>query len=161
MLKMENGVIKMTDVEAFIIPNGAFKISDIVDLSVRKRVLDKLNSVASASGLEPVNPDVDKLVDLWYVSKEADSDDINSHGFAIDESTMPRINLNYFDLHEIAGLPVKWLSGLKENDSIDFVIERNDYKIECHITMTQLKYRYRDRGAFEKALASLAKVKYK
>ena len=167
-MKMENGVIKMTDVEAFIIPNGAFKISDIVDLSVRKRVLDKLNSVASASGLEPVNPDVDKLVDLWYVSKEADSENLISYGFEIDQSTVPRAMLNYFDIHEIASLPVKWLSGLKENDSIDLVIERDiykiesyDYKIECHITMTQLKYRYRDRGAFEKALASLAKVKYK
>lgn len=158
MLKMENGIIKMTDVEAFIIPNGAYMLSDILVPSVRKTRLDKLNKVASASGLEPVNPDVDKLVDLWYVSKEAGSDNLNNHGFAIDESTVPRINLNYFDLHEISALPVKWLSGLKENDSIDFVIEHNDYKIECHITMTQLKYRYRDRGAFEKALASLAVV---
>lgn len=129
MLKMENGVIKMTDVEAFIIPNGAYMLSDILVPSVRKTRLSKLNSVASASGLEPVNPDVDKLVDLWYLSEEADSDDINSHGFAIDESTVPRAMLNLFDLHEIAALPVKWLSGLKENDSIDLVIERNDYKI--------------------------------
>ena len=29
MLKMENGIIKMTDVEAFIIPNGAYKLSNI------------------------------------------------------------------------------------------------------------------------------------
>lgn len=155
MLKMENGVIKMTDVEAFIIPNGAYMLSDILVPSVRKARLSKLNKVTSASGLEPVNPDVDKLVDLWYVSKEADSDDINNHGFAVEESTPPSGMVNYFDLREISCLPVKWLSGLKENDSIDLVIERNDYKIECHITMTQLKYRYKDRGAFEKALASL------
>lgn len=156
MLKMENGIIKMTDVEAFIIPNGAYMLSDILVPSVRKATLNKLNSVASASGLEPVNPDNDKLVDLWYVSKEADSDNINSHGFAIDESTVPRAMFNYFDLHEISALPVKWLSGLKENDSIDLVIEHNDYKIECHVTMAQLKYRYKDKGPVEKYLASLA-----
>lgn len=130
MLKMENGVIKMTDVEAFIIPNGAYMLSDLLVPPVREATLNKLNSVASASGLEPVNPDVDKLVDLWYVSEEADSDNLNSHGFEIDESTVPSKTNNYFDLYEISCLPVKWLSGLKENDSIDLVIEHNDYKIE-------------------------------
>jgi hypothetical protein len=127
MLKMENGIIKMTDVEAFIIPNGAYKLSNILMQSDRKERLDKLNSVASASGLEPVNPDVDKLVDLWYVSKEAGSDNLNNHGFRIDESTLPSKTVNWFDIHEISCLPVKWLSGLKENDSIDLVIERGNY----------------------------------
>lgn len=151
MLEVINGVVTVNDMEAFIIPNGAFMAKDILCDGPRNRMIMVLDKIGKASHFEAFDPEKDLLVDLWYCSKEAESDNICDHGFKITCSPDDLFKGNY--LSDIKSLPVKWLQDLKEGEGFNMIVPYHEkIKFVLHITTAQSKYRYKNYGTFENAV---------
>lgn len=144
-------------VDAFIIPNSAGYVHKFLLESYQKRYKAYMTDICKQCGKE-FDPKTDKIVQIWFTSKELKSDNLEAHGFEYKGE--------YFTFR-YGYLPYPVLKDLKEGDSIDLNLEatedtwRRDDDDICvkriivvpmHITFKQLEYRYRNFGTFEECL---------
>jgi hypothetical protein len=148
--------------QAFVIPNNAAMIKDYPN-DTKKYLMD----FAVLNNVELHNDD--KIVQLWFASKELGSDNIADHGFKtmIDDF---KIEVHPYKLQFV---PAKMLAGLKEGQTINFLApcytahaEKLNENLQCdvfevtlNVTMTckQKGFRYESCGNFEEAVEGVIK----
>lgn len=152
---------KTYNAAVFVIPNAAGYCRQFWLKSVGERVEKYSKALCSQKGIE-FDPEHDKLVQVWFVSKYNEnlgndylkednlgSDNLGDHGFRMDGK---------FYGFRYSHLPYSLIKGMKEGDTMDlefevFTDDEKDYRtydtIKLHITFDQRSYRYRNFGKFE------------
>lgn len=148
------------DADVFIIPNVICKVSDfIVDVD---EMTVYTENVLRMNGMDPSNARDTYLVQLWFISKELESDNVARHGFhAMVDGKEQRISP--FNMEH---LPVSLFEGHNEGDTINIKVPvyvdnyvgddtRTFAEMDITVTLAQLKYRYRAMGKFDELLKEL------
>lgn len=155
---------KTYNAACFVIPNEAGYCRQFWLKSVGERVEKYSKDLCSQKGIE-FDPEHDKVVQVWFVSKynedlkndylkedNLESDNLGDHGFRIDGK--------HYDFR-YSYLPYPLIKDMKEGDTMDLemeVVSKDEDKnhiydtIKLHITFDQHSYRYRRFGNFENAL---------
>ena len=150
-MKKLNGNVLEFVAEAFIVPNHACPVNDIMEnRQERIRRIAELNEIHDLS-------DDDQIVELWYVSKDdLGTSNLVDHGAHILNKNDKKI----FFRPSIGLLPARLFEGHKEGDVIDvkafttvtdpdYPDDENTVFFLMHCKLNQLSYRYRRFGSFE------------
>ncbi len=144
--------------DVFVIPNHASTVNEFVfGKDTRK---ETVCNVCFANGVS-YDPETDKLIQLWMVSDDLQSDNIEDHGF------ISNFNGKEYRCHLPAychSLPKKLLPS-KEGETKRIIIpnciatersrdadEEINFDLILNITASQTKYRYKNFGNFEDAV---------
>lgn len=140
--------------EAFIIPNHAGKLEDFWFDSVRT---EAKKQAARVLGHEP--KENDWFVQLWYVAKDLNCENLVDHNAYVDID-----GKNYVIRMDSCFLPYEILKDKDDGDTVDvyFTNGRRDWddedekpsqiEIVMHVTLNQHDYRYRNFGTFQQVL---------
>lgn len=155
-----NGIKTLTfNAEAFIIPNHAGAANDYLLFGEeRKKFLDKISQENNCGELDFDN---DPCCQLWFCSKDLDTDNLVAHGAFIEMPNEEEIWIR----PNIGVLPAKLFDEKKEGDVITVTIpwhhlyiygrsKENDYPINLliHLKLNQTGHKYCGFGNFEDAL---------
>ena len=163
MSKLINGVVKC-NVEVFVIPNKARLAVDYIN---PEKPIENFRKLAELNHTD-YDPEKDKLVQCWYVSKDdLNTENLGDHGAIVeDENGVQYIIHLKFTMYE--SLPETFFKGKSEGDIAyvkipAFAINRNnrDEKAEIILDMcmklNQTSYRYRRFGRFEEVLKKVCR----
>lgn len=139
----------------FIIPNSADQLADwVLDSSVDagSSIIEGYKKICKDNGIE-WDPK-EKFVQLWFHSKELESDNLVRHGFIVTiDGQKHHVDID----SDFEDLPLQLVQNLKEGDVLDLHI--NDVKVAnkivdftLHVKAQQLGYRYQSFGTFEETL---------
>ena len=153
MIKAEDITIKATG-EVFIIPNRLNRKDGFFGESVQST----LQEIADINNVTEDNP---LFVQCWVVSEELNSENLRDHGGYFNDDD------DHIIIHT-GNIPATLFNGKKEGDivNIKFPATLHDYANDTHdkitlemsLTLSQLKYRYRDQGKFEECFERLVHV---
>lgn len=152
---------KMYNAAVFVVPNEAGYCREFWFKSAGERAEKHSKALCSQKGIE-FDPENDKLVQVWFVSKYNEnlgndylkednlgSDNLGDHGFRMDGKPY---GFRY------SHLPYSLIKDMKEGDTMDlefevFTEDEDDNRtydtIKLHITFDQRSYRYQRFGNFE------------
>lgn len=137
--------------DVFIIPNGLHRVCEYLSDSVKKSKAELATRVCELNGLEEFDIEHDRLIQLWFTSKELGSDNICRHGFGIIEDGKEDFMTPY-DMEE---LPVKIFEGKSEGDTISIKVPDGDIILDMNVTLNQQDYRYKNFGTFDQCIEKL------
>lgn len=158
--------VVVANAEVFIVPNRASLASDYFSEDHKKKVINDITEMCTINGKE-YRPDVDRLIQLWYVSADdLETDNMGDHGFNVydSEGNKYRCTINRL----FANLPAIVLPS-KEGETVTITLPgctgrkmpkdrrtetiSDDSNVEfdliLNLTANQESYRYCRFGTFE------------
>ena len=155
---MDNNIKVTANADVFVIPNHASTADEFIFGKETRK--ETVSNVCFANAVS-YSPEMDKLIQLWIVSDDLQSDNIEDHGFIY------KFNGKEYRCHLPAychSLP-KTVLPSKEGETKTVIIpnciaeERSHdadeeiiFDLELHLTAAQTKYRYKNFGNFEDAV---------
>lgn len=128
--------------EVFIIPNRAAIKDEFINAVIPSDVEDMLVS-------NDVTEDNPMFIECWIVSEELNTENLRDHGGKLYDGNRIMIHTKY--------IPATLFSGKKEGDVVTVKFFATKYSetletivlLEMELTLSQLKYRYKQHGKFE------------
>ena len=150
---------------AFVIPNDSRRFKSFNNMSGSKYTADYLIELARLNNIELTGED--KIIQMWFHSKEVNCDNICDHGFTINENG----EKIYVKAYKLQWVPEKLLRGMKEGETLKLIVPgvtiyrdklssiRNDQSEEGIMTISavcqQQGYRYARFGKFEEVVKNV------
>lgn len=134
-------IIKATG-DVFIIPNAAVTRESFINEIIPESEQDML-LVNEISERNPM------FVECWIASNEFNTENLRDHGGHINDETRINIHTSYIPAILLNGhkegetVTVKFMASKHTRDTHELVI------LEMKLTLSQLKYRYKNHGKFE------------
>lgn len=153
-INTETGIISATGA-CFIIPNRGGKIEDFMT-GFQKELDERMQHISALNG-QTFNRHHDWIAQIWWVSKDLESDNLTDHGFrVIDEN-----GVQWFGRTPSDHFPVKVFGDHKEGDEMEITYPitlsshqhgEKEVLLKLNVKLAQKDYRYRNFGDFEKVL---------
>ena len=150
-IKAEDITIKATG-EVFIIPNRLNRKDEFLSESVQ-------STLQEMADINDITEENSMFVECWIVSDELNTENLRDHGGHINDDDRINIHTNH--------IPSTLFIGKKEDDivTIKFPATLHDHAnnthdkitLEMKLTLSQLKYRYRNHGKFEECFERLTR----
>lgn len=142
--------------DLFIIPNAIVDTTDkFYDAPHYRKLRETGPGMSMLNGLNPMDPDSSKLVQVWITSKEdLHTENLGDHCFHVDD----QIIAGHDGKYSAGYLPLSMLKGHHEGDHINIKMDYSNHGImlELDCRLAQTEYRYRNFGTFEDCLSRIS-----